>query len=282
MGGHSLDPNINLGGPQTADNYSVDLVYCPYIATAEECENRGEFWNYVTETCSEQAATCAVTCWEGGLDVDYCQYQGGCPPGFTQGEQRGSQCCDPIGPPPPCPVAIDVDGKGFHLSDAAGGVDFDIDGDGVIDHISWTARDSTNAWLVLDRNNNGKIDNGTELFGNVTVQTTPPTGEERNGFLALSEYDKPANGGNGDGLISLGDSIFNSLRLWQDSNHNGVSEAPELKPLTILGVNRIECGYMESKRIDEFGNQFRYRAKIKNSQGSQLGRWAWDVFLLKE
>jgi len=214
-----------------------------------------------------------ATCWESGLDVDFCQYESGCPPGYSYGELRGSQCCDPI-PPPPCPVAVDIDGHGFQFTDAASGIDFDIDGDGVIDHVSWTDPTSTNAWLVLDRNNNGKIDNGTELFGNVTVQTDPLTGEERNGFLALSEYDKPANGGNGDGLISREDSIFNSLRLWQDSNHNGVSEAVELKPLTALGVNKIECHYKESRRTDEFGNQFRYRAKIKNSQDSQLGRWA--------
>ena len=62
---------------------------------------------------------------------------------------------------------------------------------------------------------------------------------------------------------------------------HGISEAAELKSLTALGVNKIECAYKESKRIDEFGNQFRYRSKIENSQGSQLGRWAWDVFLLK-
>ena len=196
---------------------------------------------------------------------------------------------DGSGPPPtdclPSPILIDTEGEGFHLTSAGNGVTFDIRGDGHPIRIGWTAPGFHNAFLALDRNGNGAIDSGLELFGNFTQQ---PPSRHKNGFLALAEFDKLENGGNGDGLIDERDAVFSRLVLWIDENHDGISQPNELHKLSEFGIYSLTLSYFESRKQDEFGNQFRYRARINPDQkhrdsrdetkSGEPGRWAYDVF----
>jgi hypothetical protein len=117
--------------------------------------------------------------------------------------------------------------------------------------VSWTDPRWHNGWLVLDRNGNGKIDDFTELFGNFTFQ---PTSRNPNGFAALAVFDQPSSGGNGNGRIDPGDAVFDRLRLWIDSDHDGVSEPGELHTLREVGISWIDLKYYRSVYVDPNGN----------------------------
>lgn len=248
--------------------YDYDSCSCPdgFSQAPGGCNAASDYGTYASTGCSTGFVDYGGTC-----EKSY-SFQSSCadPAGY---EPESCSCPDGINP---SPIIIDVDHSGFSLTSAVNGVSFDMLSMGTPLHIAWVAPGSTNAFLALDRNENGTIDNGEELFGNVTPQPDLPN---PNGFKALGHFDIPANGGNMDGVISRKDLIFRRLKLWRDVNHNGFSESSELHTLAELGLKKIELNYQESRRVDQFGNRFRYRARVRDAQDAQLGRWAWDVFL---
>jgi hypothetical protein len=167
------------------------------------------------------------------------------------------------------PIILDLDHDGFALTSATNGVQFDINADGNTVNIGWTKPRTRDAFIALDRNGNGRIDNGSELFGNASPQEPPADHEERNGFRGLAFYDELKNGGNGDGVLSRRDSVYPRLLLWIDANHNGTSDPGELLSLADAGVSQIDLRFHVSRREDEFGNRFRYVGSVLLANGRQ-------------
>jgi hypothetical protein len=171
-----------------------------------------------------------------------------------------SGCCCKTGGPP-SPLIIDLDGNGFQFTNAAEGVLFDMRANGQLLKTAWPIAASSDGWLALDRNSNGTIDNVKELFGDLTQQNGDPMNRPNNGFNALRYFDESLNGGNEDGLIDWHDNVYNSLRIWVDANHNGVSEANELRTMQTAGVDSIDLNYYESQLADVWDNRFKYKSQ---------------------
>lgn len=157
-----------------ADHFNRHVCSTVAELPQNECTDSGYSWNYTTGTCQDPEGTIG--------DPNSCIY------GQIFNYEAGMCCPDPptmypcdsflpdtacpysvdASPCWPSPILIDIAGDGFDLTDAAGGVDFDIEGnsDRVKEHLAWTRAGSDDAWLALDRNGNGSIDSGRELFGN--------------------------------------------------------------------------------------------------------------------
>ncbi len=167
------------------------------------------------------------------------------------------------------PLIVDTARDGYRLTSVENGVRFDLDADGVPEQVAWTRRDSDDAFLALDRNGNGRIDDGSELFGNHTpARPDTPEVTTPNGFEALKFVESAAYGlSERNGVIDARDAAFARLLLWRDLNHNGLSEPEELQPVAESGLEAIHTEYKNSRRVDKHGNEFRQRSRVLWADG---------------
>jgi hypothetical protein len=159
------------------------------------------------------------------------------------------------------PILIDIKGKEPEMSDRKDPVTFDILRTGTPVSITWTKRNSDTGFLVLDRNRNGTIDDGGELFGNHTDSAygEPPV-PHSHGFSALAEYDNADLGGNMNGRIDEADAVWSRLRIWIDRNHDGLTTPDELYTLSSAGITGIDRDSdLDHQKWDKNGNLLQYR-----------------------
>jgi hypothetical protein len=157
------------------------------------------------------------------------------------------------------PIVIDLGTNGINLGQAGVGVYFDVNADGVRDHVQWVRRGGDEGFLALDRSGNGLVDTGAELFG-VGTPLLLEGGNAPNGFVGLAQYDSRSLGGNDDGLITEADAIWPQLRIWVDANADGVSTYDEMRTLRSFGITALETIPKIHKHVDAAGNVIPYWA----------------------
>jgi hypothetical protein len=180
-------------------------------------------------------------------------------------EGDGCYCCYSS-----TPLIVSLRGDKITLSSANDGVMFDFFGDGKLRLYAWPT-DGSDAWLVLDRNHNGLVDDGSELFGNAALLKS---GEHaKNGYEVLAELDE-----NHDGIVDARDPRFGDIKLWRDFIRNGRVDPGELVSASQAGIISFDTRYEESRHKDKWGNAFRYRA-LTTYNHSPLRRFSYDVFI---
>ena len=162
-------------------------------------------------------------------------------------------------PPPISPLVLDLDGDGIETVAVGSGALFDHNSDGLKTQTGWVAADD--GLLVLDRNGNGLIDNGGELFGDNTVLANGQKATD--GFQALAELDS-----NGDGKVDAADATFQNLKVWRDIDQDGVSQTDEMFSLADVGVTSISLSKTTQTQNLGNGNQIFSTATFTRSNGT--------------
>jgi hypothetical protein len=158
-------------------------------------------------------------------------------------------------------LILDLDGDGIETVGAAATnpILFDHDNDGVRTGTGWIKSDD--GFLVLDRNNNGTIDNGGELFGDSTTLSNGSLAAD--GFAALADQDS-----NHDGLVNSADANFAALRVWRDLNQDGISQSGELFTLADLNIASITVAHTNASTNLGNGNSITAVGSFTHVDGS--------------
>lgn len=165
------------------------------------------------------------------------------------------------------PLMLDLNGDGLATTNLdQSDVYFDLDSNGFAERTAWI--DANDGLLVLDRDGDGKITNGQELFGDQTLLSNGT--RATSGFEALREFDD-----NKDGKIDASDIVYLKLKVWQDLNRDGVSQAEEMKSLADVGIKAINLNSTTTGAADAMGNIQRRLGSFVKTDGSdgQIGEY---------
>ena len=143
------------------------------------------------------------------------------------------------------PLVADLGNDGFDMLNSENRVYFDLDGDKLKEKTTWTSK--KDGFLSIDLNDNGKIDNGAELFGDTFMLADGKYA--KSAIEALTSLDK-----NKDGVIDAKDEVYSKLRIWKDENGNGISEVGELKSLADYNITSINITDVKDEKSDINGS----------------------------
>jgi hypothetical protein len=225
----------------------------PSLGAAEVGALKGNQINAMTtdalQAFTPQQVAAMTTSELAGIDMNHVA-------AFTAG-QRSAMSADQLNAlAGASPLVLDLSGLGVQTVDAAHGISFDINATGQAQHIGWVGAGS--GLLVLDRNGNGRIDDGSELFGTATRLANGQLAE--NGFQALAQLDS-----NHDGKLTAADAEFSHLKVWVGSS---AQSAGQLKSLADLGIVELDLSALHSTTLQQ-GNLVGLEAGYTTQDGAR-------------
>lgn len=172
------------------------------------------------------------------------------------------------------PLVLDLEGDGMEFSSVNDGTKFDLNGDGKKQNISWTKKQDSfdDAFLVMDKNGDGQINSGKELFGDQNGAA--------NGYEELAKLDS-----NNDGKIDASDEAYSDLKLWSDMDGDGQVGEGEMKTLEEMNVTSIATGYegTSGTEFDQHGNDTSLKSSFTRViDGEEVDLDSVDVFFVEK